>query len=75
MSMKKFNSLDWSGTVRLTDNLLVNYGSNNLDTNKWGEWLQLIADTTMGLTPKTARNMVAIVYRINHRPALAINDE
>jgi len=74
MSMKKFNQLDWSGTVRLTDNLLVNYGSSNIDTNKWGEWLQLIADTTMGLTPKTARNMVAIVYRINHRPALAMND-
>jgi len=63
MSEKKFASLNWNGEVRLTDNLLVNYGSNNLDTNKYGEYLQLISDVTHGIIPVNRRHCFPMMYR------------
>lgn len=70
MSMKKYAQLKWNGEVRLTDDVLINYGSNVYDTNKYGEYLQLIADTTMGIVPNTARNLMAIIFRLNRHPSL-----
>ena len=69
MSAEKYSKLRWNGEVRMTDNLLVNYGSNNLDTNKYGEYVQLIADTTMGIVPNTAKNLMAIIFRLNFKAA------
>ena len=58
--------------------LLINYGSSSgldmatLDTNKYGEFLQLIADTTLGYIPKTSRNAIPIFYRRNNTPSLTV---
>lgn len=68
----RFTELRWDGEVRITDNVLVNYGGDLPDTNKYGEYLQLIADVTHGILPKTPRNLVAVVYRRNSRPARSI---
>jgi len=68
--MKRFNSLNWNGEVRITDDVLVNYGSGNLDTNKYGEYLQLIADTTLGIIANTPRYLVPVLYRRNLTPSL-----
>jgi hypothetical protein len=69
---KRFNQLTWNGEVRLTDNVLVNYGSNNLDTNKYGEFLQLISDTVLGIIGNTARNIIPIIYRRQIAPSLFV---
>jgi hypothetical protein len=70
ISGQRFNKLSWNGEVRMTDNVLVNYGSGNLDTNKYGEFLQLIADTTLGIIANTARNAIPILYRRQIAPSL-----
>jgi hypothetical protein len=72
ISGQRFNKLNWNGEVRLTDNVLVNYGSGNLDTNKYGEYLQLIADTTLGIIGKTPRNVIPIFYRRQIAPSLSL---
>jgi hypothetical protein len=69
---KRFNQLTWNGEVRLTDNVLVNYGSNNLDTNKYGEFLQLISDTVLGIIGNTSRNIIPILYRRQIAPSLFV---
>lgn len=71
ISGQRFNKLNWNGEVRMTDNVLVNYGSGNLDTNKYGEYLQLIADTVLGIVPKNNRNVLPIIYRRRLAPSLA----
>ena len=70
ISMKRFNKLNWNGEVRITDDVLVNYGSNNLDTNKYGEYLQLIADTVLGIIPNTPRYIIPVIYRRIKYPSL-----
>jgi hypothetical protein len=70
ISGQRFNKLNWNGEVRMTDNILINYGGGVLDTNKYGEFLQLIADTTLGIIPNTARNIFPIFYRRNIAPSL-----
>ncbi|NBW17580.1 MAG: hypothetical protein EBR82_57350, partial [Caulobacteraceae bacterium] len=72
ISGARFNKLSWNGEVRMTDNVLVNYGSGNLDTNKYGEYLQLIADTTLGIIGNTPRNVIAIIYRRQIAPSLSL---
>lgn len=74
----RLSKMSWNGEVRLTDDLLINYGSSSgldmatLDTNKYGEFLQLIADTTLGYIPKTSRNAIPIFYRRNNTPSLTV---
>lgn len=67
MTMKDFNGMDWNGKVIPTRNLLVpSLDQNNtqvLDTNKRGEYLQLISDAAMGILPNRRRNIVPIIYR------------
>lgn len=72
ISGQRFNKLNWNGEVRMTDNVLVNYGSGNLDTNKYGEYLQLISDTTLGIIGKTPRNVIPILYRRQIAPSLSL---
>lgn len=72
----RIGKLSWNGEVRLTDNVLVNYGGaggtsiTNIDTNKYGEVLQLIADTVMGVIPVTMRRCIPILYARNKYPSL-----
>jgi len=70
IKMGKFHSLNWNGEVRITDDVLVNYGSGNLDTNKYGEYLQLICDTVLGVIPNTPRHCMPIIYRRVKAPSL-----
>lgn len=76
VDMKRFAQLNWNGEVRLTDNLLINYGIDAstglqvIDTNKYGERLQLIADATMGIIGNTPRYCVPIFYRRMNLPSL-----
>lgn len=70
IKMGKFHSLNWNGEVRITDDVLVNYGSGNLDTNKYGEYLQLICDTVLGVIPNTPRHCLPVIYRRVKAPSL-----
>ena len=72
----RISKLTWNGEVRLTDDLLINYGGSsglgvaNMDTNKYGEFLQLICDTVLGIIPKTSRYALPIFYRRQNYPSL-----
>jgi hypothetical protein len=63
MGAEKFNALEWNGQVKLTDNVLVNYGGGNLDTNKHGEFVQLISSTVHGILPINRRYVIPILFR------------
>lgn len=67
MTMRDFNGMDWNGKVIPTRNVLVpslnQAGAEVLDTNKRGEYLQLVADAVMGILPNRRRNIVPIIYR------------
>lgn len=69
IKMGKYHQLNWNGEIRLTDDVLVNYG-DVMDTNKYGEFLQLICDTTLGIIANTPRFCLPIIYRSNKRPSL-----
>lgn len=70
IASSKFVKMQWNGVVRLTDNILRNYGNGIYDTNKFGDVVQLIADVTMGIIPNTPRYCVPFVYRRAPRTAL-----
>jgi hypothetical protein len=72
IKMGKFHSLNWNGEVRITDDVLVNYGSGSLDTNKYGEYLQLICDTVLGIIPNTTRHCLPVIYRREKAPSLLV---
>lgn len=72
ISMDKFTKLRWNGEVTLTDNILTNLGSNQFDTNKYGEYLQLISYCTMGIIAKTSRFCLPVIYRRKIAPSLTI---
>lgn len=67
MTMKEFSRLDWNGRVDMTKNILIP-GANwpgdptAIDTNKRGEYLQLIASLAMGILPVRRRNIIPIIY-------------
>lgn len=66
ISESKFNKLFWNGEVRITDNILINYGTvaaPTLDTNKYGEALQLISSVVYGILPVNKRYIVPIIFR------------
>lgn len=63
MTEESFNKLNWNGEVKLTNNILVNYGSGNVDTNKYGEFLQLIASTVHGIIAVNRRYVMPVIYR------------
>ncbi len=66
MTEEKFNKMQWNGEVKLTSNVLVNYGTIAapvLDTNKYGEALQLCASTVHGIIPVNRRYVLPIIYR------------
>ena len=66
ISESKFNKLFWNGEVRITDNILVNYGTEAapvLDTNKYGEAMELISSVVYGILPVNKRYVFPIIYR------------
>ena len=66
MDARKFAELRWNGEVRLTDDLLINVGTPAapiITTNKYGEFVQLIADTVHGIIPIQRRHCFAVLYR------------
>ncbi len=67
MTMRDFNGMDWNGKVLPTRNVLVpslnQSGAEVLDTNKRGEYLQLVSDAVMGILPNRRRNIIPIIYR------------
>lgn len=71
ISSQKFQKMRWNGEVILTDDVLVNYGSGVYDSNKYGEYVQLISHVTVGYLPKTPRNAIPVVYRRLLAPSLA----
>ncbi len=66
MSMKEFSRLDWNGKVDITKNVMVpclnEAGATVLDTNKRGEYVQLISSLALGIAPVRRRNIVPIIY-------------
>jgi len=72
MTMKEFASLNWSGKAHITTNILVNslnqVGAAVLDTNKYGDYLQMIADAVMGIMPVARHNIIPILH-LRARPA------
>ena len=72
----RISKLNWNGEVMLTDDILINYGGatgldmSTLDTNKYGEALQLISQVVMGIIPKTSRFALPVFYRRNIAPSL-----
>jgi len=69
MSMKEFANLDWNGKVSITQNVMVPALDQNnaqiLDTNKRGEYLQMLSDMVLGILPVRRRNIVPILYKRN----------
>lgn len=65
----KWNKLNWNGRCRLTDNVLINFGSNQYDTNKYGEVQQFIADAVFASLATTSRFCIPILYRRNRMGA------
>lgn len=67
MSMQHFAQLDWNGKVEITQNVMVpcldGAGNPTQDTNKRGEYLQLIADIALGILPVRRRNIIPVIYR------------
>lgn len=68
ISESKFNKLFWNGEVKITDNVLVQQGVDAngvpiLDTNKYGEYLQLISQMVFGIIPVNLRACMPIIYR------------
>lgn len=67
MSMKEFASLDWNGKARITTNVLVpaldQTGATVTDTNKYGDYLQMIADVVMGILPVARHRVIPILHQ------------
>lgn len=72
----RLSKLSWNGEIRMTDNILVNYGGSGglsletMDTNKYGKFLQLISEVTLGFMPFNMRNYLPILYRRQIAPSL-----
>lgn len=65
MDANRFNKLAWNGEVKITDNVLVNLGTQAtpiLDTNKYGEVVQLISATNYGAISINRRHCIPMIY-------------
>lgn len=66
MDMSKFNAMDWNGKVRETRDFMVpvlnTAGETVLDTNKYGEYMQMISHIAFGCIPTQRRNLLPIIY-------------
>lgn len=66
MSENKFHKLDWNGRVRLISPTVLNYAAEGatevIRENKYGEYLQLIADTVHGIVPNNKRHAILVPF-------------
>lgn len=66
MGMRDFRAMNWNGKVTTTKDVLIrclDEGGNVVtDTNKYGEYLQLISQMAMGIVAIRRRNVVPIIY-------------
>lgn len=66
MGLGEFHAMDWNGKVKITKDVLVKGLDENgavvTDTNKYGEYLQLISESYFGITAVRRRNVIPIVY-------------
>lgn len=64
---KNYAALNWNGEVRMTNNLLTQcLDDNNVlqwDTNKYGEFIQLISYLTLGIAGQQTRAVMPIIFR------------
>lgn len=66
MDASRFNKLAWNGEVKITDNVLVNLGTQAapvLDTNKHGEVVQLISAANYGAVSINRRHCIPVLYQ------------
>lgn len=68
MSAEKFYSLRWNGEVRLTDQVLIQYGDGSIDMNHYGKQLKFISECTHGYLPGERRYGFPIFFE-RTRPA------
>ena len=66
MTDKAFSRLDWNGKVDVTKNVMIpclnEAGALVTDTNKRGEYIQLIASIALGIAPVRRRNIIPVIY-------------
>lgn len=62
-----FGKMFWNGEQEITKNIPIPCqaadGSTFWDTNKYGEYLQIISQATMGIIAKQRRNILPIVFK------------
>jgi hypothetical protein len=65
--MMEFASLDLNGKARITTNVIVpaldQNGNTVTDTNKYGDYLQMIADVVMGILPVARHRVIPILHQ------------
>lgn len=66
MGMGEFRAMDWNAKVKITKDILIKGLDENgnivPDTNKYGEYLQLISESYFGIIAVRRRNVIPIVY-------------
>jgi hypothetical protein len=62
MSAQKYRSLNWNGEIKLTDDIILQYPSGVIDTNKYGEYLQMISYAVHGIIGIQTRNILPIFH-------------
>jgi hypothetical protein len=64
---KDFSSMPWNGRVRMTDKINVpcadENGNTYVDTNKYEEYLQLIAHSVVGIVGTQKRGILPILFQ------------
>lgn len=71
IAMDAFAKLNWNGQVTATKNILVLQSDGTYDTNKWGDLIQLISQTTHGALVEQPRFILPILYRRDRNAARA----
>lgn len=67
MSEDAFSAMNWNGKVEMTRNLKIKCldgaGAVVEDTNKYGEYIQLISQVVFGIIATRRRNVIPIIYQ------------
>lgn len=63
ISMQKLRAMQWNGQVLMTDDVLIKDGDGNYDTNKFGEYMQLVSQLVLGGIIKNGRYCLPIIHK------------